>query len=123
MDRRPGGRVYLPESWTQDQERCQAAGVPEEVEFATKPELALERLRQARRDRVGGGEKGGQRLGCAVGSPKQAQWGEKRPWFSQAGLSPSLGPWARYDLPLILRMIAPCTNRSRRAMVRGPSNR
>jgi hypothetical protein len=22
---------------------------------------------------------GGQRLGCAVGSPKQAQWGEKRP--------------------------------------------
>src|SRR5208337_711643 len=34
-----GGRLYLPESWTQDPERCEAAGVPEEVEFATLAEL------------------------------------------------------------------------------------
>ena len=47
-----GGRLYLPERWTADRERCQAAGVPEEVTFATKPELALEILRQARRDGV-----------------------------------------------------------------------
>jgi SRSO17 transposase len=47
-----GGRLYLPERWTGDRERCQAAGVPEEVTFATKPELALEILRQARRDGV-----------------------------------------------------------------------
>ncbi len=47
-----GGRLYLPERWTADRERCQAAGVPEEVRFATKPELALEILRQARRDGV-----------------------------------------------------------------------
>src|ERR1039457_6076091 len=26
-----GWRLYLPESWTKDKERCQAAGVPEEV--------------------------------------------------------------------------------------------
>jgi SRSO17 transposase len=44
------GRLYLPEGWTQDRERCQAAGVPEAVEFRTKPALALERLRQARHD-------------------------------------------------------------------------
>ena len=28
--------VYLPKSWTDDRERCQAAGVPDEVSFATK---------------------------------------------------------------------------------------
>src|ERR1022692_2518245 len=47
-----GGRLYLPESWSEDRERCLAAGIPEEVEFATKPELALEVLCQARRDGV-----------------------------------------------------------------------
>ena len=38
--------LYLPRSWTDDRERCQAAGVPDEVEFATKPELALEMLQR-----------------------------------------------------------------------------
>ena len=47
-----GGRLYLPESWMQDRERCAAAGVPEEVSMATKPELALQILRQAQSDGV-----------------------------------------------------------------------
>jgi SRSO17 transposase len=47
-----GGRLYLPESWIQDRERCAAAGVPEEVSMATKPELALQILRQAQNDGV-----------------------------------------------------------------------
>lgn len=47
-----GGRLYLPESWTQNPERCAEAGIPQEVPFATKPELALEILRHARRDGV-----------------------------------------------------------------------
>ena len=29
--------LYVPESWTADRARCQGAGIPDEVEFATKP--------------------------------------------------------------------------------------
>ena len=40
-------RLYLPEVWCQDAERCQQAGVPEGMTFQTKPEIALEQIRQA----------------------------------------------------------------------------
>ncbi|MEV1332723.1 IS701 family transposase [Micromonospora costi] len=40
-------RVYLPKSWTDDADRCAEAGVPARVEFATKPQLALEMIAQA----------------------------------------------------------------------------
>ncbi|HZA23860.1 MAG TPA: IS701 family transposase [Dehalococcoidia bacterium] len=44
-----GVRLYLPEAWTQDLGRCRQAGVPPEVGFQTKPEIALALLDQARR--------------------------------------------------------------------------
>lgn len=40
-------RLYLPEVWCQDAERCRQAGVPEGITFQTKPEIALEQIRQA----------------------------------------------------------------------------
>lgn len=32
--------LYLPKVWTDDPERCRRAGIPEEIAFHTKPELA-----------------------------------------------------------------------------------
>jgi SRSO17 transposase len=40
-------RLYLPEVWRQDAKRCRQAGVPDEIAFQTKPEIALEQIRQA----------------------------------------------------------------------------
>jgi SRSO17 transposase len=40
-------RLYLPEEWAEDRERCRAAGIPDEVGFATKPELAVTMLEEA----------------------------------------------------------------------------
>lgn len=39
--------LYLPESWTADRNRCRAAGVPDEVQFATKPRQAMVMLGRA----------------------------------------------------------------------------
>jgi SRSO17 transposase len=48
-------RLYLPEVWTQDTERRQQAGIPEEIEFETKPEIALQQIRQAMEQKVPAG--------------------------------------------------------------------
>ena len=42
-----GRALYLPADWAADEERRELAGVPGEVMFATKPELAGELLEQA----------------------------------------------------------------------------
>jgi SRSO17 transposase len=47
-----GGRLYLPQHWIEDRPRCQQAGVPEEIEFQTKPMLALDMVRQAQEEGV-----------------------------------------------------------------------
>lgn len=39
--------LYLPAAWTQDRDRCAAAGIGPDVEFATKPQLAMRMLTRA----------------------------------------------------------------------------
>jgi SRSO17 transposase len=40
-------RLYLPKAWAEDADRRDKAGVPEDVVFKTKPEIALEQIRWA----------------------------------------------------------------------------
>lgn len=39
--------LYLPKEWAHDKERREEAGVPEHIEFMTKPQLARQMLRRA----------------------------------------------------------------------------
>lgn len=40
-------RLYLPKSWAEDAERREKAGVPEDIEFLTKPQICIEQIRAA----------------------------------------------------------------------------
>jgi len=40
-------RLYLPEIWSEDKKRRKAAGIPEDIKFQTKPEIAFEQIRAA----------------------------------------------------------------------------
>jgi SRSO17 transposase len=40
-------RLYLPEDWAADSERRRKVGVPEEITFKTKPQIALEQIEAA----------------------------------------------------------------------------
>jgi SRSO17 transposase len=48
-------RLYLPEEWAEDAERREKTEVPGEVEFQTKPEMALEQIRAAVAEQVARG--------------------------------------------------------------------
>lgn len=42
------GQLYLPEAWTSAPQRLSDAGVPQHIEFATKPDIAIELLTKAK---------------------------------------------------------------------------
>jgi SRSO17 transposase len=40
-------RMYLPQEWSEDRARCRKAGVPEQIEFRTKGQIAREEIERA----------------------------------------------------------------------------
>ncbi len=99
-------RLYLPDSWTDQPSRCQAAGVPDGVVFRTKPQLAFELLRHWRErlrhrwvtfdevygrdpDFVGGLEELGERYIGEV--PKDTRVWRQRPAVQEPGPSRGRG--------------------------------
>ena len=49
-------RMYLPESWADDRERRDKVGVPHDIEFKTKPQIALDQIEWALRAGVPRGD-------------------------------------------------------------------
>jgi SRSO17 transposase len=45
-------RLYLPEVWATDGKHRKKGGIPEPVRFQTKPQIALQQIRQAVQDEV-----------------------------------------------------------------------
>lgn len=48
-------RLYLPEAWAHDKKRREKAGIPEDIQFQTKPQIALDQIRRAAEQEVPGG--------------------------------------------------------------------
>lgn len=46
------GDLFLPESWSQDRDRCRAAGIPDDVVYRSKSDIALELYDRARANGV-----------------------------------------------------------------------
>ena len=68
-------RLYLPEAWAADPVRRRKAGVPEDVGFATKPEIALEQIRAAV---AAGIPRGTVLMDAGYGGPARAAHGDHR---------------------------------------------
>jgi len=40
-------KLYMPKEWMEDPTRCKKAGVPEDIDFKTKPQMLLDMLKEA----------------------------------------------------------------------------
>ncbi len=70
-----GHRLYLPERWTKDPDRCREAGIPKDVVFATKPHQAVELFGEA--------EDAGVPYGWIAADGGYGQYREVRDWPTQ----------------------------------------
>jgi SRSO17 transposase len=80
-------RLYLPKSWSEDRKRRRKAGVPDEIEFKTKPKIALQQLAWAC---AAGLPRGVVLMDSAYGSDASLRRGAR-----DLGLDYSVAVWAR----------------------------
>ena len=80
-------RLYLPESWATDEKRRKKAGVPEKIEFQTKPKIALRQIEWACKTGIA---RGVGLMDSAYGSDLSL-----RARMTELGLAYSVGIWAR----------------------------
>ena len=71
--------LYLPKAWTEDRERCRAAGIGDEVAFATKPELAQTMIERAL--------DAGVPFGWFTGDEAYGRVGRLRMWLESRGVA------------------------------------
>ena len=76
-------RLFLPEAWAEDPVRRTKAGVPDDVMFQTKPQIALDQIRQARADGVS--------QGVVLADAGYGHGGDFRSGVTQAGLTYVVG--------------------------------
>jgi SRSO17 transposase len=103
-------RLYLPQKWTKDRARRKKAGVPKEIKFKTKPEIALEQIRRAFES---GLPRGVALMDAAYGRDARLRAGMTELGVPYAvGIVPTLLMWASGTSPR--RMDKPMNNTGRR---------
>ena len=102
-----GLRLFLPEGWTSDPARLDAARVPQDRrEYRTKPEIALAEI-----DRV---QAGGVRFGCVLADAGYGLSAPFRQGLSARGLTWAVGiPYKQKVYPSDVAMIFPVAGRGR----------
>lgn len=71
--------LYIPKGWFTDRDRCRAAGIGDEVEFATKPELAQRMIERAFDAALP--------VGWVTADEAYGQVGRLRLWLEQRGVA------------------------------------
>jgi SRSO17 transposase len=91
-------RLYLPKDWAADPDRRIVAGVPDDIRFQTKPEIALQQMRQALADGIA--------PGVALADPAYGNDSNFRAGITELGLPyavgilPSTTVWRPGEAPL-----------------------
>ena len=91
-------RLYLPKEWADDPVRRAKAGVPDDVVFQTKPEIALQQVRQALADGV---PRAVALMDPAYGNDSKLRAGLTEPGVPYvAGILPTTTVWRPGETPL-----------------------